>query len=209
MTAMLETGTEAIPTDTVGGRPPASRQSDLFRQAIHYPADDFVPVTSHEIQIARRRGNDEASIHFLTSVLLRFAKDDTTIDDFVQYEQAKQSDAELNKRSRKSSQEVLTVSAKTLLAARDKAAPYAGMLAAVQSTAGEYRSAYERSGESMTERREFVNQLYDETDYLKHPGVMYIHDLGNEARELAIESERVLRYILSTEYGPIVQGGHR
>ena len=174
---------------------------DLFEAALFRPNHSFEAIPTAELQAIRRQGGEDASTHFLSTVLLRLADNPTSIADYSYYRVNLKYDQSLRAHSNPSRKQ-LAESTTRLEKAGRRAAPYIEMFDIVDAYRHRYRQAYDASSTAGV-RAEFISAIYDQSEAISHPGLGYIRDSLPTVREAAIEAERLLRIMLIDTHHPL------
>lgn len=167
-------------------------------KALLEPLADFAPITSQELQLMGHLSKDDISSHFLTTLLLRLAGDSTTIKDYDSYIHDKDYNKIIQSKSDASKETKADYSRRLELSAI-KACPYTMVRDTVIQQRDKYLKVYEDCSDA-TERREFTNAIYENSEHFKHPGLSYLEQHRQQPHEdlrsAVIESERLFRLML-------------
>src|SRR5206468_821588 len=120
---------EAFPGEIIDQKPSLELvppSADLFANALRRPIQNFSGIDTNEFQTIRNKGREDASSHFLTSVLLRLAGDKTDINTYGFYAINARLDSQLQAKA-SSTSKARAQSAQRLTKATAHAQPYIEM----------------------------------------------------------------------------------
>lgn len=170
------------------------KKIDYFDVALHDPVPNAETLlTSEEMVDIRRQPSEDVTNHFLTTLILRLAGNETAVTEFQEYHSIKDLNASLqgrqdvtNKKLESTQQhlEEITAIASPYLEIYGRVLRYAAVVEAV------------RMGESPYTMSQFFGQIYDRTEHLEHPAIKFIRSHQQELRETSIEAERLFRLML-------------
>jgi hypothetical protein len=172
----------------------AEKEIDYFDIALHHPAPNTETLLStEEMADIRRQPTEDVTNHFLTTLILRLAGDETAVSEFQEYHSIKNLNASLQGRQDVTSKK-LESTQQHLEEITAIASPYLEMYGRVLRYAEIVEAV--RMGDSPYTMSQFFGEIYDRTEHLEHPAIKFIREHQQELRETSIEAERLFRLML-------------